>query len=656
MNDSQQNNHQRNNGKRRRGVSLIEVLVVLVILVTGILTIIRLFPSGFFSIQSAGNAALAEGLGGAAINRGAQDAQSLPEAILPGRDLLTLMNAPTAATYSNYDPDDPNTLNNARIVSNETITVPTAVRGQSVYVVHYGPVVMPANPKGSVAGFPSYFTVNSPYWTAQSGDSATEAIVGSTAPVTVPQHQLFPGQERFLVDLANQKIAIPYAAYTLTDNTTTPPTYKSYDQRIVVVITDMNNKSYIQSLDVRAGITQDSANKYAPKDGVTADSYLPDTSDNYHGGWFSPTGVDTAGNPTSVNYADPSIIPSQNRLPVGDMWKSVTLYRPYQGMNTPMTPGTAPAFSLDPYEFALLTGNIGDVTGPNAANPGVVAFNPKAANGSGASARKAQISYIVSSWSILHEDYDIPALSGGATAVVRTTVPNLLLAGSANPDNSINPGIAGSSSSIVILDLDTGNLVAPFSNPFDPTTPDKPINNEDVNGTSTDQTQINVSYSTGRIVFGSQVFTDGRPHRVRVFYAADLGWTVAVQKTPAYFQPASVSGPVSDMTPLAADQYVYDGASTVYFARCNAGKTVEIDGTYTASGGGTQTFVQTLAVDPIIYDLGAPDVRILLAPPAGATNVTVTAVRGLSARSVVAWKERNQYKVHSVDALLTRTP
>ena len=52
--------------RNRRGVSLIEILVVLAILVVGILAIIRLFPSGFFSIESVGNTALADTIGSAA--------------------------------------------------------------------------------------------------------------------------------------------------------------------------------------------------------------------------------------------------------------------------------------------------------------------------------------------------------------------------------------------------------------------------------------------------------------------------------------------------------------------------------------------------------------------------------------------------------------
>ena len=88
--------------KARRGVSLIEILVVLVLLVLGILIIVRLFPSGFFSINSVGDAALADGLGQAALSAQTQNASALPESILPGT--LTSL----TAANGDYDPDDPN--------------------------------------------------------------------------------------------------------------------------------------------------------------------------------------------------------------------------------------------------------------------------------------------------------------------------------------------------------------------------------------------------------------------------------------------------------------------------------------------------------------------------------------------------------------------
>ncbi len=656
--------------RTRRGVSLIEVLVVLVILVTGILTIIRLFPSGFFSIQSTGNAALANTLGGAAINLGQQNSQSLPEAILPGIDLLPTTTA-VAAMYSNYDPDDPNNLENARIVSNETVTIPTLVRNQSIYAVKYGPVVMPADPTQSVAGYPNYFTINSPYWKALAGNSAPAAVATASntvaPPVDIPQDTLTtPGQERFLVDLTRKQIAVPYAAYTADTGTnagtftlgngTVVPNASSYPQKMVLVITCTDNQVYTKYLNVPAATRRESTQPYAPQYVPNASAgdmtlaYLPDTASNYQGGWFDPT----------MQYGDTN---SGTSPQSGETWASVALYRPYAGVLTPVAPA-GPAFSNDPYEFALLSGNIGGV---NQANPGVVSFNPKAATGVGAQARKAQISYIVYRWDILREDHDIPALTGSSTFAVRTTVPNLLRAGSANPDNSINPGIAGSSDSLVIMDLTTGQIVAPGT---DPTL----LNDEDLNGTNlpAPYNTIDVSYSLGRITFGSNAFGDNSKsdgtgtapaHRIRIFYTADLSWAVAVQKAPAYFSQVTPSGAVTGTTPLGASQFAYDStAAAVYFARCNANKTVEIDGTYTM-GGTTQGFSDTIAVSPVLNSVGDSNVSVDLTDgtkfehpvPAGA-SVVFSAVRGLSARSVVAWKERNVYKVHSVDTILNRTP
>jgi len=671
--------------RTQRGVSLIEVLVVLVILVTGILTIIRLFPSGFFSIQSTGNAALANSLGGAAINLGEQNSGSLPDAILPDDPMMDdLANAVTnSAAYSNYDPDDPNNLENARAVTNETVSVPTAVNGQSIYVVKYGPVVMPGDPAmaNGVAALPSYFTVNSPFWTAQAGNSAPSTVVSSatapavTPPTDIPQDTLVSGQERFLVDLANKKIAVPYAAYTLdgtTSMTTGSPAItvqnaNSYGQKIVVTITyfDSSTNTYptaTRYLNVPAATPRDKNNPYAPMyvDAPSHEAYLPDTptsTGNYQGGWFNPE-MDYPDSPAGQN---PSILP----------WVSVTLYRPYNGVltghdfNHEIDP-TKPT-NNDPYQFELTATNLSaSASGYPTSNPGAIGFNPKAAAGSGVQARKVQISYIVSSWGVLREDHDIPVTIGSGTMVIRTTVPNLQQAGAANPDNTIYTGLAGSGKSLIILDLDSGIIIAPNTATSDPTAPDLPLIDEDTLGTSTDPTKINVSFATGRLTFGSQVFTDGKPHRVRIFYGTDLGWTVAVQKAPAYFSEyvTSPAGMVTGTTPLRADQFAVDStADFVYFARCNAGKTVEIDGTYTLSGA-TKEFSNTVAVSPVLNSLGDSNVRVELTNSAmvnqpvqpGATALKITAVRGLSARSVVAWKERNVYKVHSVDTVLNRTP
>lgn len=685
---------QHNNGTRqraRRGVSLIEVLVVLVILVTGILTIIRLFPSGFFSIQSTGNAQAADGLGAAAIDLGAQNSNSLPEAILTD-DLSTALfsdsltnAATTSAQYSNYDPDNPNTLENARVISNETITVPALANQQSVYAVKYGPVVMPVEPAQSAAQLPNYLTVNSPNWTALPGNSALAALAqgGTLPPTDLPQDTLVPGQERFLADLFNKKIAVPYAAYT-PDGTTSPNVAggvvynaNSYPQKIVLKITCSDGKTYTRYLNVPAGTPRNSTSPHAPF-GSDSQTYLLDANisggSGYQGGWLDP----------SLDYRD---YPAGDTLP-NLPWISAVLYRPYTGVVLSTDFKQNVSANNDPYQFKLLSPNIVTSTPPGTgSNTGSIGFNPRAAGGFGNQTRKAKISYITTSWQILREDHDVPALTGtGSTFVVRTTVPNLKLAGSANPDNSINPGIANSGKSLVIMDLDTGLIIAPGGT-VDPTNPDKPINNEDLNGTTTDPSLINISYSLGRLTFGSDAFGDNNnnapatgagtapAHRIRIFYTADLDWAVAVQKAAANYQRIADVVPATDPL-IGAGQCAFDpqGKKVLYFPRSDYGKTVEIDNltAYDSSGNpiaatspaiivaiGKETgdTLDTLSGNQY-WDVSAVSGYLPASLyPKGPNNAYVTfSVRGLSSRSVVAWKERNQYKVHSVDAVLNRTP
>ena len=658
--------------RTRRGVSLIEVLVVLVLLVLGILIIVRLYPSGFFSITSVGNAGLADSLGQAAVQSQSQDLTGLPEAILPVNSATNDL-TPASAADADYDPDfnptvEPDyskTLDKARVISNETITVPAAstvtnaagTSRQSIYVVDFGPLVMPV--AVSDPNLPKYLSINSPLWTPVMGTVPT-AIDPDPA---LPQTEIFPRQERFQVDLTNKRIAVPYAAYTNdpTGTKTTAGTVKatSYAQKMVVMILGSDGKTYTQYLNVSAATPRDDTNPYAPFDSGNI-HYLPDTtgaSGNYQGGWFDPT----------TQYLDSAPPFSQNPPPSTVTWKAVMLYRPFAGV------AATSSFNGDPYEFTLTSSNIADASNNSLANVGAIAFNPLGAGGSGSNALKARISYLTYSWKVLHEDRDIPALSNTDTAVTRLSLKNLKRAGDNNPDNSIYTGlIPNSFQSMIALDLDTGMAVGNTSPVPDPTAAEGNINDEDLNGTKGGTDIINVSFSTGRVTFGSDAFGDNpmgntpHTHRVRLFYVGDADWTVAVQKAPSYYAlgPNTVAGGADPM--LLAGQYAFDGAQ-LYFPRSDAGKSVEIDGTYVDTSGSApqlKTFAGTIAIPPVVTTLGGSTyVTVNLTDPTltgalpGASTVTqaaVTAVRGLSVRSVVAWKERDRWKVHSVDTLLNR--
>jgi len=223
-----------------------------------------------------------------------------------------------------------------------------------------------------------------------------------------------------------------------------------------------------------------------------------------------------------------------------------------------------------------------------------------------------------------------------------------------------------------ILDLDTGTQVAPGSS-VDPTNPDLPIVDEDVLGTDPGpkKERINVSFAIGRITFGSNAFGDNSSpadglgsapaHRVRIFYTGDLNWTIAVQKAPAYYVvDAPITGSTADILPGHCAYSVL--SQNLLFPQMDAGKTVAVDGPPDLPN---QTGVVGNIVDinvtstttgiPIKY-VGLSFEANLPASITAAQAAQITAVRGLSARAVVAWQERGQWKSHSVDTILNRTP
>ena len=635
--------------KRKRaqcGVSLIEVLVVLVLLVLGILIIVRLYPSGFFSITSVGNAALADGLGQAAVQTQSQNTTGLPEAILPGPLNLSSSGLTPAqiSQLSSYDPeynptvqpDYAATLNKARVISNETITVPAAsgATRQSVYFVNYGPIVMPLDPALNKAQFDSNLTINGLPWAAQPDDSNVSAFTRLTL-----------GQPDYLVDYNAGKIGLPYAVYA---------------QNCVLIVKDKNEVVHTLYLTVPPAYPVNASDPISPNGPITFDKtdYRDSTPTNYNGKWLDPE--DAA---LSYVVAQTPTAGAAPALPTP--WKAVMLYRPYQGMLN------GDVFGADPYQFKLLNSNIGGVN--PGANVGAISFNPLAAGGSGSAALKAQISYQTYSWTILREDRDLPALPDGNSTVERLTLKNLKRAGDPNPDNTIYTGlIPNSSHSLIILDLSTGLAVGKAPANIDPTVGE--FNDEDINGPSPNAVYsakvIDVSYATGRLTFPADL-GDGfnKAHRVRIYYAGDADWTVAVQKAPSSYtlNPTDVTGGADPM--LGLTEFAFDpNQKVVYFPRSDAGKSVELTGTYTTSSSGQagavllHSFAETAAISPVDRSLGIAsyvavdlsDTQLAAPLPAGVSNVVVTAVRGLSVRSVVAWKERDRWKVHSVDTLLNR--
>ena len=630
--------------RNRRGVSLIEILVVLAILVVGILAIIRLFPSGFFSIESVGNTALADTIGSAALGSQAQNADGLPAAILAN----TLIDSQySSSDISALEPDFSKILDKSRRVQDETITVPA----HSLYTVSYGPLVMPV--ALTDVKVPTSLTVNSAWWAGSLGDSTIVAVSG--APKDTPQDTLVPRQEKFLVDLANKKIAVPVTPYFQIASAS--PEAEGYDQKMIVIITAADGENFTEYLNVPKGVKRDSTNPNAPKASGNI-QYLPDTSTNYHGGWFDPTA--SYGDATAIVPVPPAIA----QVPVEDAahkpldWVKVSIYRPYQPQADTTT------FTSDPYQYTLASPSITDASATPApvANLGTLSFNPLAAGSMGIKPIKARISYLVYSWRVLHEDRDLLATNGTGGTVVRLTLKNLKKVGDPQSDNTIYPGLISQANpatqqSIMFLDLDTG---LPITTPA--------INDEDANGTIAGN--VNVSYATGRVTFPPAVTA----RRVRIFYAGDQDWTVAVQKAPDVYvrdPDVTTTAPAIDAGHCAFGIDSNSSDPCLFFPRCDAGKTVEVDGlvAYDAAAKAYACPNVTVAIGDVPVPLPAGGVGYVEVDlkdtiqsvmgntalrTTGGSPVSTTAVRGLSARAVVAWTERGRWKIHVVDTILAR--
>lgn len=629
----------------QRGVSLVEILVAIVILVVGILTIIRLFPGGFLVVRSGENSTIADRLGQAAIEGVKQDGGALPDGVFitdidKNTGLPILKNnqqtfvadarpddlvGRDAAGYDAADSPNPFTrdINRARYIKNETITVPAGrivnnVSLDPIHVLRFGPIVLDATalpmrkdmPPGA---FEANLSVTGTPWKAQAGDARASEPAGSQA-IDNPDDILTPGQTAYLVDTAAKKIAVPTA---------------SYQQAFIFVFQAFANpgdtlpQTYVVHLLLPAATS----------------------------GWFS---LDV--------YKSP-----QDTLPTGTwIFGSTTLSREFRCLNMPTS--AAYTFSADPYEYALANSNF-----PNSnVNVGALAFNPRAAGQQGGRAPlQARISYTTLDWHIIHEDREIPT-SGSHT--IRLALNNLKKLGdppSASGGDVYHgfipqkiPADTANDADFIVLDLNTGKVrTAPLGTAS--------IGNVDDTDTGNDG-DVNVSYNGGRVTFPADS-TDpsknfGGAH-VRVFYASALEWGVAVQKAPSFYQQRLT--PITDKNalpgPLRVAEYFIAG-NRVYFPLCDAGKTVEFEGIrYTnITGADAEANDVAQAVGDIernsvndnnltnipgkYASVDVADLRL----PKYQSGLRFTSIRGASVRSTIIWKERGDWKTRNVDTLLTR--
>jgi type II secretory pathway pseudopilin PulG len=627
----------------QRGLSLVETLIVLVILAFGILSVVQLFPGGFFIIRSAENSASAARLGQNMIEALKQSGAGLPEGVYVG-----FLYSGTSTYGEDYfdpkvAPDDLNPYkpqfslgpkypklygdcNKARFISNETVAVP-APRGNgqmsSIYMLGFGPIVV--GDYSNEDTIRPYLQVIGAPWTAKNGDSSPSPVRPGKV-VDEPTEELRAGHPEFLVDYHAGMIAVPPA-------------------------------SYVQFMDftVSQGGVSYTLNLKIPPKGTGA--AVAPTAAEYDGGWFQPGSASLMYEQNSPAVALPATT-----------WDDGTaqVIRPFQYVNTLSGVTTYAQFAnppagnpdlQDPYQYTLYEANIPGTV----ANIGFIGFNMAAARLRNTAPVTARISYSTLDWHIIHEDHDLA--SHGEATTVALALRHLKRLGDVENDSAMYNGLfaivdtplTSNKFDIYFVDRDTGAF-------------DTGVYNLDEAVPPFSLSDIGVSYQSGHVRFPVS-YTNAHQH-VRVYYAAKDDWAVALQKAPSsYFH--SMNGVNEDYDSMlkptkAVNRYVFKSGSYqyVYFPLTDAGKEVRLDRvTYSVgpSGGPYTSVTKTMAMARISDEtqdvapgvkLPAIDLLKTFKDLAPSQPVKIESITGVSTKAQMIWRERGKWRRHTVDTML----
>lgn len=692
--------HDQTRGHARAGFSLVEILVVLVVLVVGILAIVRLFPAGFIALRNAQNSTFADRLGQAALESLKQGQGTLPDAVYMYTDEGFDPSVTPDDLYSYVPETGTNTgkntsreygllsspyadINKQRYISNETVSVPAAhaVGGTlypPLYAVAFGPISLPATALPAAGASLPLLTVNSAPWAQQNGDSRLDPGDPNAASnpaiarhYTNPADILSPSQQAYLADLAGGVTPTPVLRPTQTlflvdkDMGQIAVPTASYAQTFVLTVTRKYSGTTTQT--------------------ITADAlgFSNNAPTGYNGNWFGTTIATGGGDPL------PSTAPVLvNAVLTPNPWTEVTLTRPFQYMGLL----SATTFTDDPYEYSLSGDNIDP-----GVNMGVLAFSPKAGGQNGIAPLQAQISYQTLNWHVLHEDLNVP----GGGGPLKLVLDHLKRVGDVQFDGTTFGGLAGGAGitqyDLMMVDRDTGAFYGlNVSKNYTATgtglaTPTPSVDIVD-NGDTLNATDIQVNYAGGRIALPA-AFAE---KHLRLYYAGDADWAVAVQKAPSVYVPAMTLADLSTISPTPNRYFIPYTTNTgvdtttgtrIYFPACDAGKTVELDNvTYdatnnnmpvTRSSNGTPQLAQvvfpisvapaTLGGTDYYVELGRfglggqPGADVIVrgntdtTSDTNVTNLKFSSARGVSLRAVVIWRERNTWHTRATDTLLTRS-
>jgi hypothetical protein len=608
---------------------LVEIMVAMLVLLFGIFTLVRLFPTGFTSILYGRNVSQAHALTQGVIQAARSHYADLPdtvEAIDPGglpfpslavaEELTQYPPAPAnnGVTLTSGPPPDPrfSDINKVRRVVGETTRIPaptttslympSAGGGQrepvSVYILQFSPVYSPVLTQARLGGV-----------FVSAGNAMNRVVfAGPPSDAQVAALDAFS----YGIDYGNAVLYFNPVAF--------PRQFKlAYSFTIPTA-------------------TNQVAHEQAPPDNTLL---LPANTKSYdlrqaHGRQFFP-------------------LPAGTQLDTDRDF----LYRSFD-----LLPNNRPFSIDDPYQFKVLN-----------SVAGVIGFNPLGATpgaaGTGTRGITAKIDYDVDDWHIIHEDRVVP---DSAPRDVKLTLNGIEPVGTADEYQVQYAGLMKTYSDrqsptpsidLIVEDLETGLMIdsrtlQPALNP---------------NGAPGDGSNGAIDYRDGSIQFNPAVrwtLPNGaleplQPiggRRVRIYYRSPQNWGVEFTKAATEYSrvPATVN--------LGYQEYYQGNGGFLFLPVQDHDQTVLVDYTWTQHEMNhdivrTETGEYHQILDPGLplspqNQFGAPtqnwwvQVDGALRGDAVPGSVQVLRVRGVSVRARAIWREGNRWRSLDLDSYVGR--
>jgi hypothetical protein len=652
----------------------VEILVVMVVLVVGIFTVIRIFPIGFDLLQYTGNAGVAHRLADAEVEFWRNNSDNLPEAIvstLPGgpaslEAVDPIGYRPTDFLSGTGGPGDDTTLraditnalkgyygsaadqmadlwvgpNQARRIMGEVVTIPAPSpiqngvdKAASVYTLAFAPIEWGANGAGVTA-------------------------------LEAEQYIQITGQPFSRIDVSG----MPQESLNATVGRLRPREYAiDYEKGLVYLPPSTQPRQLIANYSYLVKGSNTPRTVPAPDQlfvpATPATSPVP--------GSVVKLNVQVNGSPVYDNGFSRIVVGSDRVSP---------RFR-YLPSNQP--------FSRDPYEFKMLSNYSLGIQ-----FSGAIAFNPNGFNQSEPGVNgtleplRPSVTYSAKDWRILRQEVTLPALpsvddSGNKFYRVRLALPNLKQAGVTTEENSLLPwaGLAGTNPaySVVAVNPADGtivtNSVAPNDGGFD------------------------VDYKNGVLTFPENVKayspsqqTESIPSAgltLRVYYEVEGGWAVVPQKAYSNYRiatdwsyPDGRNDPLATVGSVVMPPQIATDINGKPFVRLvfpipDEGKSVAVDFTYRDDNGGLKTLynqdvqisseARQSAGESWWYRVNPNDLnerpkpygRIYLPSHADVKDFSkdfiLQRVEGSSFRAVTVWQDRSRWRQEAVNAYMVRT-